>query len=227
MVRETTSKPRRYRHLRNIETVGITEESCPHFFKLPVRPQKYLLALLMSEHKFNQQAAYRAAGYKSKNSGSRFFRDPTFMSAFSEVLNIVGAIPSWIQFRLAEVAAGASMQDLEPYIKGEKDLETLAAQGVNVAAVKSAQKTVDSRGNAVTKIELYDPLPALKALMQALGMVTEKREVKVDGNFEHAFKDMSDQELARAEHACRTDTEEVGETEEASATADTLGEGPP
>ena len=90
---------------------------------------------------------------------------------YREVMRIMvdgasGHEESRIFGRLANVAFRADVADFEPVLRGEKTLEDLRAEGVDTRCIKA----VATKGSRITRVELHDPLKAIKTLAELAGI---------------------------------------------------------
>ena len=125
---------------------------------------------------FNAARAARDAGYSERcdrQIGSRLLTNVDIANAVAEQLHERGVSADRIKVALAEILFGANLKDFAPWLTGDKTLEQLEADGVNVQLIESA-----SIGQAgVRRIVLYNRMRAAKELARVLGLVTEKRDV--------------------------------------------------
>lgn len=75
-----------------------------------------------------------------------------------------------IKIEIAQIAFGADLADVEPYLNGEKSLVELREEGFDTRLVKSASVTPNLHGTA-RKVELHDRLAALEKLARIRKLV--------------------------------------------------------
>jgi len=185
---------------------GLDVERCPRFFRLPERPQQFILQYLFGLRPQNAAYAYSVAyepkggdGQGQYGGAYRVLKSSRVRSALLEVLAAVGIKRERVQLMIARQAIGGDIADFEPYLSGKMDLRQLRNRGVNTRALKKARRTVEKDGSQHYLIELYDPLPALQTLAKILGMTSEQMDVKVSGGLD--YSGMSEEELRKLEHA--------------------------
>lgn len=144
---------------------------------------------------FNATRAAVEAGYAPDSAhveGCRLLRNAKVAGAIARTFQDKGIAPETVQILLGSVAFDADITDFEAWIKGEKTLEQLRAEGVDTRAVKTATDSPKGR-----RIELHDRLAALKELGRILGLVTSKYEITKKLRSESDLKNMTDEELER------------------------------
>ena len=172
--------------------------------QLTEKQRQFVLHYL--EH-FNAARAAREAGYSEKsdrNIGYENVTKPDIAEAISEQLDKRGITAERVKCVIAEMAFSGDMADFEPWLRGEKTLAELKADGVNTALVHSMGQTDKGRN-----IKTYSRLDAAKELDRVLGIVTEHRKVEVTGGVD--LSQMSQEELERQAHAAGIKEPVVGE----------------
>jgi hypothetical protein len=101
-------------------------------------------------------------------------RNVEVAAAVAEGLHERGITAEGLKFLLGELAWDADVAEVEPWLRGEKSLEELRAEGVNTSPVKTARVSARS----ARTIELHDRMAVVKELARVLGLVTKKHEVK-------------------------------------------------
>ena len=143
--------------------------------RLTGKQQAFVAAYLSNG--FNGTKAAVEAGYAVDSAhveGSRLLRNAKVVAVIEQAFKDKGISAGAVEILLSIIALDSDVTDFEPWIKGEKTLEQLRADGVDTRVVKSATVSGNTR-----KLELHDRLAAAREIVRVLGLVTEKQEVGV------------------------------------------------
>ncbi len=119
---------------------------------------------------FNATKAAIAAGYAPDSAhveGSRLLRNAKVSAAIAKTFQERGIASETVQILLAILVFDADVADFDPWIKGEKTLEQLRAEGVDTRAVR----TVTESPTGARRIELHNRLEAANQLAKIMGLL--------------------------------------------------------
>jgi hypothetical protein len=134
---------------------------------LTIREEKFVA---LAARYGNRTRAFLEAGYTSRyprQDAHKLATKPYIRAAISDAVETeIGAV-SGLQSRLLAFA-DARIEQFEAWLSGRKSLSKLAAEGVDVRAVRSAKVSRDGR-KVLRRLELYNGLEAVRCLAQLGG----------------------------------------------------------
>ena len=142
---------------------------------MTIREEKFIA---LAARYGNRTRAFLEAGYHSKyprQDAYKLATKPLLRRAISEAVESeIGAV-SGLQSRLLAYA-DARIEQFEPWLAGRKSLRKLAAEGVDVRAIRSARVGRDGR-KVMRRLEFYNGLEAVRSLAQLGGYAKMTEEV--------------------------------------------------
>lgn len=154
----------------------------------------------------NARRAAVAAGYSPKSIGSQAYQllhNPKIARAIAAVAEAQGIRTDILQARLIEMALEADVAHYAGFLRGEEDLDELAARGVNTKLIKSGKTRqwtrVTREGDTITSITrevtLHDPLRAISLLLPSLDASKEVKSLERGPEWDYTVGQMLTREF--------------------------------
>ena len=151
--------------------------------KLTLKQQAFICAYL--QNGFNATKAAKTAGYSDESAystGAKNLTKAVIAAEISRRLDSEGITPEKIKVRMAEIAFGGDVSEMEAYLDGTSTLAEMKADGVKTQLIKSVScktsTSVSAKGNEYTienrKVDMYSSLEALDKLARVYAMFQDK-----------------------------------------------------